>query len=542
MKILSISVGHDSSLCILEDGQITYYSMEERLSRKKHDWTCYKSILKLIHENKTDFDFIVISYINYLPEKKCVKQMIKCFQETGDFTYKKIIVNEYDHHLYHAYCGFYNSKFKQALCFVVDGSGSYNDPTISFLNKKYKEFLFKETESIFLFKESKQVEKIYTHYYPTPLKLTNKYAWENLTHDKVIPSYKNSIIEVSSTISVGWQFEKTATQFGFDWTDAGKVMGLAQYKNFENELKNPYNTDSWIQNVNTAYEIQKETQEKVLNLIKKYTKETGINNVVISGGYGLNCVSNNFYKEKIPNINLHIDPICFDAGISIGAAYKIFEESNQNNFKRIRPLKNAYIGHHESDYHKKLLGRYYFKCSYQDVIDLLVDGNSVAIFQGKSEAGQRALGNRSILFDPRIENGRDIVNQIKKRENFRPFAGSILEEHFEKWFETNGLKTSKYMQYAVKVNDKFIDKIPSVLHVDGTCRVQTVSKKDNLHFYNLIKCFHKKTKIPLLLNTSFNLAGDPLVETIEDALFTLENSKIEYLYIPDIQSIVYQKN
>ena len=172
----------------------------------------------------------------------------------------------------------------------------------------------------------------------------------------------------------------------------------------------------------------------------------------------------------------------------------------------------------------------------------MLDGNIISMFQCKSEAGQRALGNRSLLFDPRVENGKDLVNNIKKRENFRPFAGSILQEHFCDWFETNGLKESKYMQYALKVREEFVSKIPAVLHVDSTCRIQTVSKKDNLHYYNLIKCFYKNTGVPIVLNTSFNLAGEPLVETFEDAFNTLQNSKIEYLFLPEIKTMIYQKN
>jgi carbamoyltransferase len=543
MKILSISVGHDSSLCILEDGKITHYSMEERISRKKHDWSCLHSILNLIDLKKTKFDYVIISYIRYRAELYGVNKMIKCFKDTGDFSYSELIINEYDHHRFHAYCGFYNSNFKKSLCIVVDGSGSYNDPNISKFKEKYDDYNLKETESVFLFNKSEDEERLYTHYYPVKKNLGRNYVYgsEAINEDSIF-LYEDDGIKISSTISVGWKFEKASRNLGFEWTDAGKVMGLSQYKRYENYLKSPYDTKEWIQNVEYAYEVQKETQNRVLDLIKKYTEKTNIKNVIITGGYGLNCVANNFYKKELPHINLYVDPVCFDAGISIGAAYHTYKKYNKNYFKKIKPIKDVYVGFNETNYDSKLIGKNYFNCSYEDVVELLVAGNIVSIFQGKSEAGQRALGNRSLLFDPRVENGRDIVNEIKKRENFRPFAGSILKEHFSSWFETNGLKESKYMQYALKVREEFVEKIPAVLHVDSTCRVQTVSKKDNYHYYNLIKCFYKKTGVPILLNTSFNLAGEPLVETFEDAFNTVNNSKIEYLFIPEIKTMVYQKN
>lgn len=534
MKILSISVGHDSSLCILDNGKITHYEMGERSSRKKHDRFCGRSILNLINKKETTFDIISIVYIKYSRESEYVERLKNAFESSNNFSYKKLIVNEYDHHLYHAYCGFYNSRFNKSLCIVVDGSGSYKDPETQDIENLYEKSVLKETESIFVFERGKNPIKLFKHYYPVSLKVKDNMVYD-FDCDKNQNVYEKDHIKVSSEYSVGWEFEKASIDLGFGWSDAGKVMGLAQYKGFESLLE-----DQWVKKVNLANQIQKKTQEKVLNLIKKYVKDTGIKNVIITGGYGLNCVANYFYANNLKDINLYVDPICFDAGISIGSAYHLHHQYNKNIFGKVKPLQNVFIGYEETNY--DLLGKYYTKVNYSDVVDLLLDGKVVALFQGRSEAGQRALGNRSLLFDPRVVNGKDIVNEIKKRESFRPFAGSILEEKFEQWFETSELKTSKYMQYAIKVREKYKDKIPSVIHADETCRVQTVSKKDNLHFYNLIKVFYKKTNVPVLLNTSFNLAGDPLVETFFDAYETLKKSKIEYLYLPEKSLLVYVKN
>jgi len=165
-------------------------------------------------------------------------------------------------------------------------------------------------------------------------------------------------------------------------------------------------------------------------------------------------------------------------------------------------------------------------------IDKIMQQEIVAIFQDSSEYGPRALGNRSLLFDPRNKNGKDIVNKIKKREWFRPFAGTVLLEHATDWFEMGTIKESPYMSYAIPVKDNKKKIIPCITHVDGTCRIQTLTRKQNKNYYELIKLFYQKTNVPILFNTSFNLAGEALVETKEDALDTMKRSEINYLYMP----------
>jgi carbamoyltransferase len=173
-----------------------------------------------------------------------------------------------------------------------------------------------------------------------------------------------------------------------------------------------------------------------------------------------------------------------------------------------------------------------------EIAELISNKNIVSIFQGRSEAGPRALGNRSILYDPRDPDGKSYVNTVKGREWFRPFAGSVLAEDANDWFDMAGLEESPYMMYAVNIAADKLDQIPSVSHVDDTCRVQTVTQDQNKHFYNLIKDFKQITGVPVLFNTSFNLAGEPLVETIDDAIKTLFNSKLKYLYVPELGILV----
>jgi len=176
--------------------------------------------------------------------------------------------------------------------------------------------------------------------------------------------------------------------------------------------------------------------------------------------------------------------------------------------------------------------------TYKEIAKIIADKNIVALFQGQSEAGHRALGNRSILYDPRDPNGKNHVNVIKKREGYRPFAASVMVEYANQWFDMAGLKESPYMMYAFDDLKDKANLIPCVVHVDNTCRAQTVSQSQNLHFYNLISAFNDLTNIPMLFNTSFNLAGEVIVQTKEDAIDTLNRSGIEYLYLPETQELI----
>lgn len=173
-----------------------------------------------------------------------------------------------------------------------------------------------------------------------------------------------------------------------------------------------------------------------------------------------------------------------------------------------------------------------------DVVEEILDRSQiVAIFQGESEHGPRALGNRSILFDPTHPEAKDIVNSVKKREKYRPFACTIMEEHAHEYVQMGQLKSSPYMSFAFQCTDKAKEEIPALVHMDGTCRIQTVNEDQNPNYYNLIKAMYEKNGVPIVFNTSFNLHGEPLVESIYDAIHTCNNSEINHLYVPEDQDI-----
>ena len=244
-------------------------------------------------------------------------------------------------------------------------------------------------------------------------------------------------------------------------------------------------------------------------------------------------------RKALPkDINLYIEPISSDAGTSIGAAkYLYYTKINSNEIVK---QKNIYYGishdNEKIEYRNKMNN-----IDSKYVAKLISEKNIVAIYQGGSESGPRALGNRSIIYDPRDPNGKDKVNVVKNREWFRPFAGSILEEEVHNWFDIDCLNDSPFMMYAVNVLESKKSIIPSIVHVDGTCRIQTVNKDQNELYYSLIEEFYKITGVTILFNTSFNLAGDCMVESIDDAIHTFEKSKIDFLYFPKQKSLLYKE-
>ena len=172
------------------------------------------------------------------------------------------------------------------------------------------------------------------------------------------------------------------------------------------------------------------------------------------------------------------------------------------------------------------------------VVELLTDHKQiVGIFQGNSEWGPRALGNRSIRFDPRNPQAKRIVNEVKQREDYRPFACTVLKEHAHEYFEMLQLEESPYMSFAVQCKKKAMEDIPTLVHADNTCRMQTVTEEQNKNYYDLIKAFGDKTGVPILFNTSFNLGGEAIVETVYDAIDTCNRCMINHLYIPEDQEI-----
>ena len=273
--------------------------------------------------------------------------------------------------------------------------------------------------------------------------------------------------------------------------------------------------------------IQEQFESDMNNILSSFEIKKDI---LFTGGCAQNILYNSKLLEKYNNV--FCDPFNGDFGISLGAVNYFTNNSIKNN--------TIYLGIPQEINTDLFLKHKIIKCTPDDVSKILLK-NPVAIFQSRSEQGQRGLGNRSLLMSPIHKDAHNLINNIKKREWFRPFAGSVLKENAHEWFDMAGLEESPFMMYAMDVWPDKQDQIKAITHVDGTCRIQTVSEEQNPHYYKVIQEFGKITGVPILFNTSFNLAGDPLVETIEDALETMLKSDMKYMYVPELEMLLEKK-
>lgn len=542
MRIVSFNLTHDSSVCSYVDGEIEFYCKEERLSGKKRDMVPFLSL-----ETYLKKDFGKIDHFLYLtPENNdssayylCKRYVEKYFDiELENFSYL-------NHHDCHASMAFFNSGFDKALIFVIDRNGSL--------------FFYNEEEV------GRESESVYVGSYPPQISPLYKSFWINDENKKnlikgVVESYYNSSnleINIDNPFSIVKVYESATTLIGQHALENGKTMGLSSYgedldypslflngspirnyfstvsTNFsvpdsscfygcEDKITDSVTEENYQFYANKSKHVQKETQKESLRLIEKYVKKTGIKNVCLVGGYGLNVVSNAYYIKNLPEVNFYFEPLSDDSGITIGACMlKYMQESKDSSIKR--PKDNFF---HFYEREKEIIGK---NSTISDVIDLLESQKIIAIFEGNPEAGPRSLGHRSLLFDPRNPNGKEIVNTLKKREWYRPFAGVILQDSFDTYFETLNIEKSEYMTINFEVKPGVKEYVPSIVHVDNTCRIQTISNTKEFLF-KLLKEFYNRTGCPMLLNTSFNLAGKPLVHTKKDAIEFFESSKNNPLF------------
>ena len=366
------------------------------------------------------------------------------------------------------------------------------------LKKKYK-FLYFEDKNHHYFHSMCAKATIGTNKYTVVIDGHGSPLKENKFEQETI--FKNKKIIYSSNKNIGWDYEcKTAEilniKIGRAFRSCGKLMALSCY-------------DSRIN------KFQKRTEQLIKEIMP-------IKNVSYTGGVAQNVLANSqFLNYK----NFKIDPLCTDQGISLGV---------MNHFLKGKlKLKNkVYLGF-KPNYNLEIFKEYSIKNIKLYEICKILKNNPVAIFQGRSEQGQRGLGNRSLLMDATNPKAVSLVNKIKKREWYRPFAPAILEEYAKEYYNVN--KNSPYMLYVFKAK-KIISSITSI---DGTSRIQTVNRKNNLHFYNLLKEFNKLYKIPLLLNTSLNLSGHTLVEDLEDVYYMMKYGNLKYCYLPDIGKLLF---
>ena len=583
-KIIGLSAYyHDSAVCYVEGGEIKFASQEERFSRIKNDETFPNLSLKYLLNkfsitlNEIDeiifyekpllkFERLMETYVTNVPYgfssfKKAIPlwSKEKLFQKENIFKELKNIDQSFndinkisfsEHHLSHAASAFYPSPFEEAIILTMDGVGEWS------------------TTSICIGKKNK-ITKVKDIDYPDSLGLLySSFTYflgfkVNEGEYKVMglapygeTKYKDLIYENLIDVKDDGSFMLNQKYFNYS-------IGLTMTNKNFSKLFNikPRKIDSPILQIHMdiAASVQVVLEEIVIKICKNLSNNIKIKNLCLAGGVALNCVTNGKVLNKNFFENIWIQPAAGDAGGALGAALLAwYSGNNEKIFDRKKSLmKNSYLGFCYDDdvqIENKLkdLGAVYKKIekhmlpSY--VAKLLADQKIIGWYQGKSEFGPRALGNRSILADPRSEKMQKNLNlKIKFRESFRPFAPAVLEEESKNWF--NIKNCSPFMLFVAQVKeDKLVDisesdlllngfdklnikrsLIPSVTHVDNSARIQTVTKESNQLFYELIKSFDSITQTPILLNTSFNVKDEPIVNTIEDAYSCFLSTDLDYL-------------
>lgn len=549
------SAYHESSACLIRDGKIIAAVEEERLNRKKHAKPARVDNPDELPVNAIDFCLkkagITLKEVDYIgfsfsPEKRLRNKYFDekvtvgswGSKEGEDLFYQKLMqipqkLSELygldvkgkfqwiDHHTSHAGSAYFVSPFDEAAILIVDGIGEY--------------------ESTILYKgKGNKIKRIRSITYPH---------------------------------SLGFLWEKFSQFLGFSEYDACKVMGLASYgnpKKFYNQLMSfvksnsrDFNIDHNVvkfriedyselerilgskrqpndeieeRHADIAAALQRITEEIIVKLANYLHRETKLENICLAGGVALNCVANSVLKEKTPFQNVYVQPAAHDAGTAIGAAYFIWNQQLGN--PRSFVMTHSYFGpDYSNEDIREVLEENNLRYTEQEEIEktvakLVSDGRVVGWFQGRMEMGPRALGNRTLLADPRNPKIRDILNmKVKHREYFRPFAPSVLVDKADEWFGIPKKSiSSDFMLFAYDVHRNKREVIPAVTHVDGTSRIQTVRKETNPKYYRLIQEFEALTGVPIVLNTSFN-DREPIVCSPQDAVNTFLKTRIDYLAI-----------
>jgi carbamoyltransferase len=555
---------HDVSACLLRDGEIAFAVAKERITREKHASGFFKEVIDYCLDAEgilfDDVDLVVRNcYIMPVEEmeRRLVYQDMPAFMRVNErsqaakdplYLSRSNKVVTISHHLAHAYSAFAVSPFNEGVVMVVDGVGSYcADVTEDCPPADKASALARESESYYKF-DGTRVETL------------KKVFME--------PSRGTLSDEFYNMPGLGAAYSRASTYVFGDWNKCGELMGLAPYGrperirpllelnggelkvlDWSDELKFPSLMDSdqdWEANPSmqhwkdVAWRIQDDT-EKVLVARAKWLREiTGAKNLCIAGGVALNCVANGKIVREAGFENVWIQPAAGDDGIAIGCAY--YGHLAVQKQPRTFAMKHSFLGvEHKDEAVRAVTDKWLVRLVTEntpsknicaDTAKVLADGNVVGWFQGRSEFGPRALGNRSIIADPRTAEMKDRLNKrVKHRQAFRPFAPIVLAERASEIFE--GDEESPYMLIAKRVRPEWRSKIPAIVHVDGTARVQTVKREDNAVLYDLLKAFDAITGVPVLLNTSFNIKGEPIVEAPGHAMECFLSTGIDYLALHD---------
>lgn len=530
----------DGGCAIVEDGEVVVAVSEERITREKYAPGFRHSLdycLEYVDQPIEDIDYFVVSNCS---DRPLTQDFLDRYLEecSVDVPEDKLVINA-SHHLSHAASAFYGSPFDESIVLVIDNNGNvlrgdYENPKFNGL----------ERTTAYVGRDGE-------------IELFRRY------HDDC------------SQLGFGAVYKYVTLYLGFEsYKDAGKVMGLASYGEgelssyhfFDDDRRSlvesrPHDPQSAVRDclreqgfdpgppkstpetpsdlqIEIAWLVQRELERVLVDLIDELVDATSLTTLCYAGGVALNCVANERLRQETPLERLFIPPAPGDYGQCLGNA--LYGWYCHLNKERGSPITTAYLGR---SYGRSTITR--ALSEYKDeitvttprdiptyVADRLTEGSIVGVFDGRSEFGPRALGNRSIIADPRDPKMKDRVNEnIKFREEYRPFAPTVLREHYDEYFDSSWELPCEYMILAQPVEIESEERIPAVTHVNETARLQTVSQSDNELFYNIIDRFYQETGVPVVLNTSFNLSGEPIVEKPVDAIDTFLRSGLDTLVL-----------
>jgi len=582
--ILGISAYyHDSAAALVKDGKIIAAAQEERFSRKKHDssypFNAVEFVLKEAKIKLSEVDYIsfyekpflkferlIETYLAFAPrgfksfsmsmpiwlkEKLFQKKLIYNELRKHDANFNEIErINFSEHHFSHAASAFYPSPFKKAIVLTLDGVGEWATTTLAKGEGKNLEII-KEIHfphSIGLLYSS------FTYYLGFKVN-SGEYKVMGLAPYGE-PKFKSLILEKLIDLKEDGTFKLNMKYF--DYATGLTMINKKFTKLFGQPPRNSKKDLITQFHMDIASSIQSVTEEIIMRLVKFISKEYGNDNLCMAGGVALNCVANGkILREKIFK-NIWIQPAAGDAGGALGAALALWykEFKNERSPKAEDEMRGSYLGpsFDDDEIEKNLtnLGAKFKKFSESEVLQITAEELSkektVGWFQGKMEFGPRALGARSIIADPRSDKMQKKLNlQVKFRESFRPFAPSIIYEDVSNWFQIDC--ESPYMLLVADIKKNIrremtssekklfgIDKlnvkrseIPAVTHVDYSARIQTVHKNTNSKYYSLLKNFKEITNCPILVNTSFNVRGEPIVCNVKDAYRCFMGTNLDLL-------------
>ena len=556
MKILGINHSNDAAAALVVDGRVIAASQEERFSRIKHDSSfpdkAIDFCLKMQGLKLADLDAVAFFWNPGIHAEAPSRRMTASIRHHLEFLYgvpsrliarmgehvksidqtvhlasgKKLAIHYVTHHLCHAAAAFFTSPFEEAAILTADGYGERQSTTI--------------------------------------------YRGRGAALEE--------LAEVDFPHSIGSLYAALTDYLGFRANSGeGKVMGLASYghdseyvgklrklitlsdRGFELDLsyfeyfhERPHRySDKLVallgpprppegavdkRHEDISFALQTVTEEAMLHLGRMARKLTGVKNLCVAGGVALNCVANGRLARETDFEKFFFYPAAGDTGTSVGAALVV--EHILGGGQRSMEVASEYLGQgFTRDQVKAVLDRGQLR--YQALKDpeltaarMIADGLIIAWFQGRAEFGPSALGNRSILADPRRKDMKDLLNAtVKFREPFRPYAPSVLEEACGTYFGSD--VPSPYMLRAYPTRPEMIEVLPAITHVDGTARVQTVNRQQNPRYYRLIEAFGRITGVPCVLNTSFNIRGEPIINTVDEAIKCLMTTGLDALFVED---------